>query len=67
MIDLLVARNLIESGTERLCWVPAMHMLADVLTKAMQCLSLVRTKDDQDREQHHLGTSTGTTSTQTGA
>ena len=66
MIDLLVARDLIESGALKLCWVPTMHMLADVLTKAMkpseiyvkfrdeQRFSLVRTSEDQDKEQWRL-------------
>ena len=67
MIDLLVARDLIEAGTVRLCWVPTKHMLADVLTKVMkpaeafvkfrmkQLFSLVRNKGEQDEEQHRLG------------
>ena len=67
MIDLLVARDLIEAGTVRLCWVPTKHMLADVLTKFMklaeafvkfrskQLFSLVRSKGEQDEEQHRLG------------
>ena len=66
MIDLLVARDLIEMGTMKLCWVPTTHMLADVLTKAMkpgevyekfkneQRFSLVRTLEDKEREQHRL-------------
>ena len=66
MIDLLVARDLIESGALKLCWVPTMHMLADVLTKMMrpteiyvkfrdeQRFSLVRTSVDQDKEQWRL-------------
>ena len=67
MIVFLVARDLIEAGTVRLCWVPTKHMLADILTKVMkpadafvkfrskQLFSLVRSKDEQDEEQHRLG------------
>ena len=66
MIDLLVARDLIESGALKLCWVPTMHMLADVLTKMMrpteifvkfreeQRYSLVRTSENQEKEQWRL-------------
>jgi hypothetical protein len=66
MIDLLVARDLIGSGALKLCWVPTMHMLADVLTKMMrptaifvkfregQRYSLVRTTDNQEKEQWRL-------------
>ena len=66
MIDLLVARDLVESGAVRLCWVPTKHMLADVLTKVMkpseifvkfretQLFSLVRSPGDQLMEQHRL-------------
>ena len=67
MIDLLAARDLIEEGTMRLCWVPTKHMLADTLTKVMkpgevymkfrskQLFSLVRNKGEQDEEQRRLG------------
>ena len=66
MIDLLVARDLVESGAVRLCWVPTKHMLADMLTKIMkpseifikfrekQLFSLVRSLEDQFMEQHRL-------------
>ena len=66
MIDLLVARDLIESGALKLCWVPTMHMLADVLTKMMrpteifvkfreeQRYSLVRTSENQEKKQWRL-------------
>ncbi len=60
MVD-LVARDLIESGALKLCWVPTMHMLADVLTKEIyvkfgdeQRVSLVRTSVDQDIGQWRL-------------
>ncbi len=36
MIDLLVARDLIESGALTLRWAPTTHTLADVLTTAMK-------------------------------
>ncbi len=63
MTDLLVARDLIEPAALKLCWVPTMHMLADVLAKAMkpseiyvkfrdaQRSLLVRTSADQDKQQ----------------
>ena len=35
MIDLPVARDLVEAKAVRLCWVPTRHMLADILTKMM--------------------------------
>ena len=35
MIDLLVARDLIEANAVKLMWVPTKHMLADILTKMM--------------------------------
>ena len=35
LIDLLVARDLNESGAIELKWMPNKHMLADVLTKAV--------------------------------
>ncbi len=65
MIDLLVARDLIESGALKLCWVPTMHVLAGVSTtmkpseiyvkfRDEQRFSLVRTSADQDKEQWHL-------------
>ena len=66
MIDLLVARDLIESGALKLSWVPTMHMLADVLTKMMrpteifvkfreeQRYSLMRTSENQEKEQWRL-------------
>ncbi len=66
MIDLLVARDLIDSGALKMCWVPTMHMLADVLTRAMkpseiyvkiqdeQRFSLVKTAADQDKKQWRL-------------
>jgi hypothetical protein len=66
MIDLLVARDLVESGAVRLCWVPTKYMLADMLTKIMkpseifikfrekQLFSLVRSLEDQFMEQHRL-------------
>jgi len=66
MIDLLVARDLVEAGAVRLCWVPTKHMLADGLTKVMkpsevfvkfrerQLYSLVRSLEDQFMEQHRL-------------
>ena len=66
MTDLLVARDLIESGALKLCCVPTMHMLADVLTKMMrpteifvkfreeQRYSLVRTSENQEKEQWQL-------------
>ena len=38
LIDLLVARGLVEAGTVFLRWVPTAHMLVDILTKA-QALS----------------------------
>ena len=40
LIDLLVARDLVEAGTVILRWVPTTHMLADILTKT-QALSAV--------------------------
>ena len=61
MMDILVVRDFIESAALKLCWVPTMHMLADVLTKMMrpteinvkfrdeQRFSLVRTSVDQDK------------------
>ena len=36
LIDLLVARDLMEAQAVRLRWVPTDHMLADVLTKVMK-------------------------------
>ena len=36
LIDLLVARDLIEAGSVKLRWVPQSHMLADPLTKNMK-------------------------------
>ncbi len=36
LIDLLVARDLIEENTLSLHWVPTTHQLADVLTKLTQ-------------------------------
>jgi hypothetical protein len=66
MIELLVARDLIESGASKLRCVPTMHRLADVLTKAIkateiyvkfrdeQRFSLVRTSADQDKEHWYL-------------
>ncbi len=48
MIVLSVAGELIESGTVKLCGVPAMHMLADVLTKAMRPEQVyVKFRDEQ--------------------
>ena len=67
MTDLLVARDLIEADTVRLCWVPTKHMLADTLTKVMmpsevfmkfrskQLFSLVRNNNEQDEEKRRLG------------
>jgi hypothetical protein len=66
MIDLLVARDLVEAGAVSLRWVPTTHMLADVLTKAMkpgpvferfrtqQLYALAQTEEDKAREQHRL-------------
>jgi hypothetical protein len=67
MIDLLVARDLIEANAVRLCWVPTKHMLADILTKMMapgevfrmfrdkQIYSLIRNDEEQEEEQRRLG------------
>ena len=67
MIDLLAARDLVETSTVRLRWALTKHTLADILTKVMkpaeafvkfrskQLFSLVRSKDEQDEEQHRLG------------
>ena len=67
MIDLLVARDLIEANAVRLCWVPTKHMLADSLTKMMvpgevfrlfrdsQTYSLIRNEDEHEEEQRRLG------------
>ena len=66
MIDLLVARDLVEAGAVRLCWAPTKHMLADMLTKVMKpsdvydkfrekhLFSLTRSLEDQFLEQHRL-------------
>ena len=35
LIDLLVARDLHESGAVKMKWLPNRHMIADVLTKAV--------------------------------
>ena len=35
LIDLLVARDLIENGAMKLKWVPTTHMLSDSFTKSM--------------------------------
>ena len=67
MIDLLVARDLIEANAVRLCWVPTKHMLADILTKMMapgavfrmfrdkQLYSLIRNDEEQEEELRLLG------------
>ena len=67
MIDLMVARDLIEASAVTLCWVPMKYMLADILTKIMmpgevlrmfrakQVLSLARSGEEQEEEQHGLG------------
>ena len=48
MIGLLVARDLIESGALKLCWVATMQMLADVLTKMMRPTEIyVKLRDEQ--------------------
>ena len=66
MIDLLVAKDLIEHGTVQIRWVPTGHMLADMLTKAMTppavaetflrdgLYSLVQTEEAQQREAYRL-------------
>jgi hypothetical protein len=66
LIDLLVARDLIETGAVKLMWVPTAHMVADILTKVMkptscyvrlrdtQRFSVARTEDDEEREQRRL-------------
>ena len=33
MVDLLVIKNLVENSVVQLKWIPATHMLADILTK----------------------------------
>jgi hypothetical protein len=67
MIDLLVARDLIEANAVKLMWVPTKHMLADILTKMMlagdifkrfrdkQVFSLIRDGEEQEEEQRRLG------------
>ena len=67
MIDLLVARDLIEANAVKLMWVPTKHMLADILTKMMlagdvfkkfrekQVFSLIRDGVEQEEEQRRLG------------
>ena len=36
LIDLLVARDLVEANAVKVCWVPTTHQLADVFTKMMK-------------------------------
>ena len=64
LIDLLVARDLIEQETIKLNWLPNAHMLADILTKAVQpnsvlelflktgLFSLVPTSQQETEERH---------------
>ena len=64
LIDLLVARDLIEQETIKLKWLPNTHMLADILTKAVQpnnvlelflktgLFSLVPTRQQESEERH---------------
>jgi hypothetical protein len=66
MIDLVVARALIEANAVRLCWVPTGHMLADVLMNMMtpgevfqifrekQIYLLNRNDEEQEEEQQRL-------------
>ena len=64
LIDLLVARDLIEQETIKFKWLPNTHMLADILTKAVQpnsvlelflktgLFSLVPTSQQDNEERH---------------
>ena len=36
LIDLLVAKDLVEAGAIKVCWVPTTHQLADIFTKLMK-------------------------------
>ena len=36
LIDLLVARDLVEANAVKVCWVPKTHQLADVFSKLMK-------------------------------
>ena len=64
LIDLLVARDLTETGTLKLRWMPTTHMLADILTKVTavtamfsKCVKdglycLTQTAEEQEFESH---------------
>lgn len=66
LIDLLVAKDLIEQEAIKFKWLPNSHMLADVLTKAVQpnevlsqflrhgLFSMVPTAEQEDEEAHRL-------------
>jgi hypothetical protein len=66
VIDLFVARGLVEAGAVTLRWVLTAHVLADVLAKAMkpggvfqkftdeQCRALVQTAENQEWGQRRL-------------
>ena len=67
MIDLLVARDLIEANAVKLMWVHARRTLADILTKMMlagdiskmfrekQVFLLIRNGGKQEEKQRRLG------------
>ena len=67
MIDLLAARELVESGAVDIKWVPTTHMVADMLTKSMippeavlrflkfGWLSMRPTEGEQVTEDHRAG------------
>ena len=64
LIDLLVAKDLVEAGAIKVCWVPTTHQLADVFTKIMKPppvmsaflrtgrYSLVQTEEESRGEDH---------------
>ena len=67
LIDLLVARDLMEERAVRIRWVPTDHMLADMLTKEMklspavvkfldqQVYCVARSLDEQEKDAYRLG------------